>query len=211
MAAVRGLTWQDKEMLELLAIWEDLKIQEKLSHNTRNIEIFRKIPKGLAAKGIIRTADQCHSKTKDLRMKFKEAMANNEKLGTSFQKCPYFNELSRILHGRVSVTGRRLSHSFAEGTAPGTSQQSISASLAEEEESNTLGTSTSTQTVACGSPATTNPTDFPPAVIMSELLPKSHLAYIRARTKRVLAVQKVGEKMLEQAAWSRWRLPERNT
>ncbi|KAL8219361.1 UNVERIFIED_CONTAM: hypothetical protein K2H54_020837 [Gekko kuhli] len=171
-------------------------------------------------------------------------MAHNQVSGASFKRCPYFDELSRILHGRVSVMGRTLTHSIPEDAAPGTSQPSIPASLAEEEELFPVdaatsyighvvegdretpltqeaeegaedegnegdmddlppleGTSASTQIVECQSPPTTNPTDaeFPPAVVMGKLSPKSRLAYIRARTKRVSAVQRVGDKMLAES------------
>ncbi|KAL8169315.1 UNVERIFIED_CONTAM: hypothetical protein K2H54_044683 [Gekko kuhli] len=58
------------------------------------------------------------------------------------------------------------------------------------------GTSTSTQVLVCERPVTENPTDLAPRAILRELFPKSRLAYVKARTKRVSAVQKFGEEMI---------------
>ncbi|KAL8219294.1 UNVERIFIED_CONTAM: hypothetical protein K2H54_017961 [Gekko kuhli] len=169
------MSWQHSETLELLALWGDIKIQEELSHSTRNIVVYQKIAKGLAAKGFVRTAEQCRSKTKDLRMRYKEAMAHNQ-VSEGDHETPLTQE--------------------AEEGAEDEGNEGDMDDLPPLE-----GTSASTQIVECQSPPATNPTDaeFPPAVVMGKLSPKSRLAYIRARTKRVSAVQKVGDKMLEES------------
>ncbi|KAL8168873.1 UNVERIFIED_CONTAM: hypothetical protein K2H54_021322 [Gekko kuhli] len=149
------MSWQHSETLQLLALWGDIKIQEELSHSTRNIVVYQKIAKGLAAKGFVRTAEQC-------RKGDREAPLTQE----------------------------------AEEGAEDEGNEGDMDDLPPLE-----GTSASTQIVECQSPPATNPTDaeFPPAVVMGRLSPKSRLAYIRARTKRVSAVQRVGDKMLEES------------
>ncbi|KAL8172681.1 UNVERIFIED_CONTAM: hypothetical protein K2H54_007366 [Gekko kuhli] len=41
--------------------------------------------------------------------------------------------------------------------------------------------------------------DVPPGAILTQLLPNSHMAVIRARRQRVSALQRVGERLLEQS------------
>ncbi|KAL8178714.1 UNVERIFIED_CONTAM: hypothetical protein K2H54_055697 [Gekko kuhli] len=70
------------------------------------------------------------------------------------------------------------------------------------------GTSTSTKLVACEHPVTENPTDSASGVILRELSPKSCLAFIRARTKQISAVQKFGKEMIRHSIQHREMLLE---
>ncbi|KAL8213431.1 UNVERIFIED_CONTAM: hypothetical protein K2H54_065104 [Gekko kuhli] len=55
---VCGKSWTRAEVLDLLALWGDQKIQAALSEGTKNIEIFEEVAAGMAARGHNKTAHE---------------------------------------------------------------------------------------------------------------------------------------------------------
>ncbi|KAL8177416.1 UNVERIFIED_CONTAM: hypothetical protein K2H54_004212 [Gekko kuhli] len=197
MAGTRGASWRREETLELLAPGGEARKSRRVSSSPTGT-----LTEGLAAKGYQRTALECSTKTKGLHLEYKKVVANNSKSGTSWQTCPYDEELSRILQRRASEAGRRLPHSFREKTVPSTNQESTLPALPPKKPPWISFPFTSKQHIyihpasGIGSLAHRKLTGFPPEVNLSDLSPKSHLALIRVRTKHISAVQKIGEEMM---------------
>ncbi|KAL8186163.1 UNVERIFIED_CONTAM: hypothetical protein K2H54_065597 [Gekko kuhli] len=216
MAGVRGASWHHRETLELLALWGEAKVQQELSSSTRNIEVYRDISSGLVAKGFRRSAEECRNKTKKLRLAFKKVVANNEQSGAALETCPFYTELSHIFGRSASVTGRRLSHSFEEMEAPSTSTIIRAPSLPPQKPLRIFSPWTKREKAEAGAENNAEGDmeelppgeDLAPGAILRELSPKSRLAYVRARTKRVSAVQKFSEEMIRHSTRQRELLLE---
>ena len=65
----RGTTWEDKEIMALLAIWGNSKIQEELDGAVRNKVVFEHISKKLQEQGYERDWKQCRAKVKKFKNK----------------------------------------------------------------------------------------------------------------------------------------------
>lgn len=67
----RGSCWRRKEVLDLLALWEKMKVQEQLWQTCRNIDTSGEIAKKMATSGHCQTGEECSSKTKGLHLDYK--------------------------------------------------------------------------------------------------------------------------------------------
>ncbi|XP_025030391.1 uncharacterized protein LOC103052562 [Python bivittatus] len=116
----RGSTWKRAETIALLEIWGEAKIQQELRFSHRNIDIFEKIAEELRGHGYHRSATECRTKTKTLRLEYKRVVAHNAKSGNAPVVCPFYPQLHRILQGDASMTPKRVVRSSAaEGMAVG--------------------------------------------------------------------------------------------
>ncbi|XP_054827122.1 myb/SANT-like DNA-binding domain-containing protein 7 [Eublepharis macularius] len=111
-AASRGIAWREREILDLLSFWGEEKIQEALKSSYRNIDYFERIAAQMALRGHKRTAMECRSKTKTMRLDYKKVVAHNSTSGNAPITCPYFRELDSILRGDASVKPKRVSRSL---------------------------------------------------------------------------------------------------
>lgn len=99
-------------MDDLLDLWGEEKIQAALSLSRRNIDYFEFIAKEMQAMGHNRTALECRSKTKAMRLEYKRVIEERSRNRSSRVSCPYFDELHRILRGDGSVNPKRVSRSL---------------------------------------------------------------------------------------------------
>ncbi|XP_007439118.1 zinc finger and SCAN domain-containing protein 32-like [Python bivittatus] len=108
----RGNTWKREETLALLEIWGEAKVQQELRFSHRNLDIFEKISQDLRTKGYHRSAFECRTKTKTLRLEYKRVVVHNSRSGNTPAMCPFFPQLHRILRGDASVAPKRVARSF---------------------------------------------------------------------------------------------------
>nr|XP_060616447.1 uncharacterized protein LOC132766103 [Anolis sagrei ordinatus] len=91
----RGTNWSHGEVLDLLEIWGEQRIQQVLQSSHRNIDTFQVIANEMAKKGHERTPQECRTKTKTLRRDYKKVKENNL-AGKEPMTCPFYDELDRI-------------------------------------------------------------------------------------------------------------------
>ncbi|XP_067319418.1 myb/SANT-like DNA-binding domain-containing protein 7 [Anolis sagrei] len=104
----RGVSWRHKETLDLLDIWGEQKIQDQLRASHRNIDFFEYIAQEMAVRGHCRTAVECRSKTKVMRLEYKRVISHNSRPGSNKVTCPFYKQLHRILRGDASVASKRV-------------------------------------------------------------------------------------------------------
>lgn len=116
--AVRGASWRREETLDLIAIWGERAIQERLSQSARNGDIYQEIAQGMAARGHSKSMEACRTKAKNLRKDYKRVLAHNAKSGVEPATCPFFQELQQIFVGDGSVMPTRLVQSLSREALP---------------------------------------------------------------------------------------------
>ncbi|XP_054857572.1 zinc finger and SCAN domain-containing protein 20-like [Eublepharis macularius] len=107
----RGISWRHREILDLLHFWGEKKIQEALRNTHRNLDYFERISEQMATRGHRRSALECRSKTKTMRLEYKKVVAHNSRSGNAPITCPYYKELESILRGDANVKPKRLARS----------------------------------------------------------------------------------------------------
>ncbi|XP_048345244.1 uncharacterized protein LOC125428715 [Sphaerodactylus townsendi] len=111
-SGVRGVSWRRDETLDLLALWGEQNVQEALRSCHRNIDSFEMISKEMGKRGHNRSAVECRTKAKALRLEYKRVVTLNSQVGSNRATCPYFEELHRILRGDASVKPKRVPRSL---------------------------------------------------------------------------------------------------
>ncbi|XP_060093767.1 zinc finger and SCAN domain-containing protein 29-like [Heteronotia binoei] len=122
-SGVRGVSWRRDETLDLLALWGEQNVQEALRSCHRNIDSFEMISKEMAKRGHSRTAVECRTKAKALRLEYKRVVTLNSQTGSNRATCPYFEELHRILRGDASVKPKRVPRSLSALRKPAEPQR----------------------------------------------------------------------------------------
>lgn len=97
----RGNNWAYTEVIDLLDIWGEQKIQKLLQSSYRNMDTFQVIASEMAKRGHERTAQECRTKTKTMRRDYKKAKDNSSLMG-GHVTCPFYEQLDRILAGDSS-------------------------------------------------------------------------------------------------------------
>ncbi|XP_060100157.1 uncharacterized protein LOC132575411 isoform X2 [Heteronotia binoei] len=97
----RGNNWAYTEVIDLLDIWGEQKIQKLLQSSYRNMDTFQVIASEMAKRGHERTAQECRTKTKTMRRDYKKAK-DNSSYGNGRLMCPFYEQLDRILAGDSS-------------------------------------------------------------------------------------------------------------
>lgn len=97
----RGNNWAYTEVIDLLDIWGEQKIQKLLQSSYRNMDTFQVIASEMAKRGHERTAQECRTKTKTMRRDYKKAKDNISSMGGRVP-CPFYEQLDRILAGDSS-------------------------------------------------------------------------------------------------------------
>ncbi|XP_053106615.1 uncharacterized protein LOC128325146 isoform X3 [Hemicordylus capensis] len=92
----RGNNWAYTEVIDLLDIWGEQKIQKLLQSSYRNMDTFQVIASEMAKRGHERTAQECRTKTKTMRRDYKKAKDNSFSGGGRIT-CPFYEQLDRIL------------------------------------------------------------------------------------------------------------------
>ena len=103
-ATPRGTIWSDPEIKALLEIWGEENIQEELDGAVRNKTVFTKISEKMEEQGHERDWQQCKTKIKALKKKYREVKDHNEETGRGRKTWKYYNEIDAILgHRPASV------------------------------------------------------------------------------------------------------------
>ncbi|XP_042313483.1 zinc finger and SCAN domain-containing protein 29-like [Sceloporus undulatus] len=105
----RGIAWKHAETVDLIALWGEEKVQQQLRENHRNIDVFENIAAEMRRRGHDRNAEECCTKSKALKRKFKEEYQKSRLSGSGAVEMPFFHELRRILAGDASVEAKRVS------------------------------------------------------------------------------------------------------
>ncbi|XP_054838129.1 uncharacterized protein LOC129343795 [Eublepharis macularius] len=108
----RGVSWREKETLDLIEFWGEEKVQEALLLCHRNIDVFERISEQMVARGHARTALECRTKTKALRQEYKRVAAHNGRSGNAPATCPFYAQLARIFRGDASIRPQRVARSL---------------------------------------------------------------------------------------------------
>ncbi|XP_054828121.1 myb/SANT-like DNA-binding domain-containing protein 7 [Eublepharis macularius] len=108
----RGVSWREKETLDLLEFWGEEKVQEALTNCHRNIDVFDRIAEQMVSRGHARTALECRTKTKALRQEYKRVVAHNGRSGNAPATCPFYAQLARIFRGDASIRPQRVVRSL---------------------------------------------------------------------------------------------------
>lgn len=74
----RNIPWTDLETQTLIRIWGEDKTQRELRGVLQNGHIFAMISKKMAAHGYVRTAEQCQSRVKRLKLCFKQSYESKQ-------------------------------------------------------------------------------------------------------------------------------------
>ncbi|XP_028256520.1 uncharacterized protein LOC114432607 isoform X2 [Parambassis ranga] len=88
----RSVPWTDQETLALINSWGEDKIQQELRGVHRTGHIFSNISNKMAAQGFSRTPEQCQTRLKRLKSKFRQCYQNKDQV-----ECKFYNEMGRIL------------------------------------------------------------------------------------------------------------------
>ncbi|XP_003229048.3 uncharacterized protein LOC100566453 [Anolis carolinensis] len=108
----KGILWKLAEIRALLDIWGQQKFQDALQGVHRNIEVFEEIASEMMARGHDRNAEECRTKAKMMRLKFKEVFDHNQTPGNTPKTCSFYKELEAILRRDANTEPARLSQSL---------------------------------------------------------------------------------------------------
>ncbi|XP_053146255.1 uncharacterized protein LOC128342651 [Hemicordylus capensis] len=109
----RGTNWSYAEVIDLLDIWGEQRIQQVLQSSHRNMDTFQVIANEMAKRGHERTAQECRTKTKTMRRDYKRVKENNS-AGKGRLTCPFYDQLERILESSMQPSGRVQSFAHQE-------------------------------------------------------------------------------------------------
>ncbi|XP_065440069.1 uncharacterized protein LOC135981442 [Chrysemys picta bellii] len=100
----RAPAWTEREVRDLLAIWEDESVLAELRSSKRNGKVLAKVSKAMKDRGHNRDTQQCHVKIKELRQAYHKAREANGRSGAEPQTCRFYAELHAILGGAATTT-----------------------------------------------------------------------------------------------------------
>ncbi|XP_042306637.1 uncharacterized protein LOC121921940 [Sceloporus undulatus] len=103
----RGTNWSHGEVIDLLDIWGEQRIQQVLLTSHRNMDTFQVIANEMAKRGHERTPQECRTKTKTLRRDYKKVKENNM-AGKEPMTCPFYDELDRIMESALPPLPERM-------------------------------------------------------------------------------------------------------
>ncbi|XP_042560597.1 uncharacterized protein zgc:113263 isoform X3 [Clupea harengus] len=97
MEGTKNIPWTDHETQTLIDIWGEDRIQRDLKGIHRNGHIFSMISKKMSTFGYIRTAEQCQSRVKRLKLSFRQCYENNHIPGKERVECKFYDQLEKLL------------------------------------------------------------------------------------------------------------------
>ena len=87
----QGASWSDEEVLILIGIWGEAKVQEELDGAMRNKSAFVTISRKMLEAGFTRDWKQCRDKLKNLKVGYKaEKDHNGQPFRERLQDVPLF-------------------------------------------------------------------------------------------------------------------------
>ena len=108
MAANKQSRWKNEEILSLIAIWGDSKVQAELDGVVRNKSVYQTISKKLRENGY----------NKDWKQLYKKAKTHHNKTGQGRKAFKYFAQLNDVMGNRAAVSPPLL----IESSQPGDSE-----------------------------------------------------------------------------------------
>ncbi|XP_063074204.1 uncharacterized protein zgc:113263, partial [Engraulis encrasicolus] len=132
---VSKIPWSDQETLNLMDIWGQGSIQRSLKDCVHNRHIFNVISKKMLERGHMRTAEQCHTRIKRLKMSFKQCHESNVKGGERLE-CKFYAQLEKILVAEGTPTPSEVTCDVQEvvvGDQPPARDQPIRDAKSQEE------------------------------------------------------------------------------
>ncbi len=133
----RGSTWSSKETCCLIDIWADAYISQLLEKMHKNADVFSKFSERMKERGFERSPAQCRVKVKKLRqlyMKVRDALSKSGSSGDEKDKCPWYDELDKILGTRPTVCPVDIVESYSPTDKTSSSQFTPSPSSSYSEE-----------------------------------------------------------------------------
>ena len=73
--------WSDSELFKVIDCWEEEGIQEQLEGSKCNKHVYKTVSKELWMLEVVKTADQCCTKMKKLKLEYRKAKDRNGKTG----------------------------------------------------------------------------------------------------------------------------------
>ncbi|KAG7454542.1 hypothetical protein MATL_G00260770 [Megalops atlanticus] len=102
-AGSKKIPWTNRETRALIDIWGEEDIQWNLKNCLRNRHIFELISKRICDRGYSRTAEQCQTRIKRLKLRFRQCFDNNKDGGKKVF-CKFYNELQQIIMNKPLTT-----------------------------------------------------------------------------------------------------------
>lgn len=96
-AASRGAFWSDLEVKALIEIWGEQNIQEELDGAVRNRSVFTAISNNMRQQGHDRDWEQCKTKIKALKKKYREVKDHNGETGRGRKIWKFYDDIDAIL------------------------------------------------------------------------------------------------------------------
>ncbi|KAL8220494.1 UNVERIFIED_CONTAM: hypothetical protein K2H54_048188 [Gekko kuhli] len=112
MVGIRGVSWRRDEILDLLILLSEQRVQDAIHQFHCSMETYKEIARGMAARGHQQSAIECWNKTKGLQSDHKQALLHNNTSSNNRTTCPYYNELHSILRGDPSVKPRSVADRY---------------------------------------------------------------------------------------------------
>uniref|UniRef100_A0A8C2GEF2 Zgc:113263 n=1 Tax=Cyprinus carpio TaxID=7962 RepID=A0A8C2GEF2_CYPCA len=97
LEGTRNIPWTDQETQTLIRIWGEDKTQRELRGVLQNGHIFAMISKKMAAHSYIRTAEQCQSRVKRLKLCFKQSYESKHIEGKEPVEFKFYKQMERIM------------------------------------------------------------------------------------------------------------------
>ncbi|XP_043092817.1 uncharacterized protein zgc:113263 isoform X2 [Puntigrus tetrazona] len=97
LEGTRNIPWTDQETQTLIRIWGEDKTQRELRGVLQNGHIFAMISKKMATHGYIRTAEQCQSRVKRLKLCFKQSYESKHIEGKEPVEFKFYKQMERIM------------------------------------------------------------------------------------------------------------------
>ena len=95
--------WTDAEVLHLIELWGEEGIQEQLEGAKRNKHVFEKIAKELQKTGSEKTAEQCRTKLKKLKLDYRKVKDKQNQTGRGRTSWRYFDAMDAVLAHRPTT------------------------------------------------------------------------------------------------------------
>ena len=95
--------WTDAEVLHIIELWGEEGIQEQLEGAKRNKHVFEKIAKELQKTGSEKTAEQCRTKLKKLKLDYRKVKDKQNQTGRGRTSWRYFDAMDAVLAHRPTT------------------------------------------------------------------------------------------------------------
>lgn len=106
LEGTRNIPWTDLETQTLIRIWGEDKTQRELRGVLQNGHIFAMISKKMAAHGYVRTAEQCQSRVKRLKLCFKQSHESKHTEGKEQVEFKFYKQMERIMANEESCSSQ---------------------------------------------------------------------------------------------------------